>query len=136
MAAYVIGLENMGYTLIHDIQVFNQTIGQPSTGDVVFNIYREIISQIVACYSNNSDQATMLLYEIPTWPTILFVEDSHEFFDAKREFAAKVRHFALTLFAVFKEKLPLDPSIPFTVLMDSVTSTLLIVNAYLDAENY
>lgn len=135
MSSYVIGLDQLGYTLLNEIRIFSGQIGQPITEEVTLNIYRELIAQIVSTYSSREAEIAMAISALPVWPTILYVEDQHAFFDVKREFAARVRLFALALAALFRQNIPEDPSLRYTYLMEVASATMVIVNVYLDS-NY
>lgn len=135
MSSYVIGLEQMGYTLLNEIRIFSEKIGQPTTEEVTFNIYKELMAQIISTYSSREAEVAMAVSSLPIWPTILYVEDQHAFFDIKREFAARVRLFALALTALLRRNIPEDPGLRYTYLMEAATVTMVIVNVYLDS-NY
>ncbi len=135
MAKVILGLDNIGYNLMNEIRLFNDAIGQPLDSAVNFNIYREIMHQIVSAYSDDMEITTQQLGMIPQWPTILYIEDQNEFFDIKREFAARIRLAAMSIYALFKQHLGIHPGIRHTVLVDSVTVTILIVNVFIDADH-
>ena len=135
MAKVILGLDNIGYNLMNEIRLFNDAIGQPLDSTVNFNIYREIMHQIVSAYSDDMEITTQQLGMIPQWPTILYIEDQSEFFDIKREFAARIRLAAMSIYALFKQHLGIHPGIRHTVLVDSVTVIILIVNVFIDADH-
>lgn len=93
------------------------------------------MAQIVSTYSSRDAEVAMAVSALPIWPTILYVEDQHAFFDIKREFAARVRLFALALYSLFRQNIPEDSQIRYTYLMEAATATMVIVNVYLDS-NY
>lgn len=128
--SYILGLEQLGYGFLNEIRIFSQAIGQPTTAEVTFNIYRELFAQVLAAYRNDDSEIGLRLASLPVWPTILYVEDREEFFDIKREFGARVRYFAMALYGLMQSRIPDDGIGRHTYLMESVSATVLIVNVY------
>lgn len=136
MATYILSMENYGYALLNDIRQFNQVIGQPTTQETVLAIYKELLYQVVSSWSIDRSVFAQQLMNVPVWPTILYIEDSDRLFDAKRQFAAQVHHFAIALYEHFRTMVKVDERYHHTVLLESVTATVLIVNVYDDASPF
>ena len=133
MTAYVIALDQLGYNLINEIKLFSQAIGQPTSSEVTYAIYKELMAQVIASYNPDPVTIGMNLALLPVWPTILYVEDQHAFFDAKREFAARVKLFALAVYEKIRHHVPEQHGTASSYLLETASASLFIVNVYLDS---
>lgn len=135
MATYIVSLENLGYQFMNEIRIFNRQIGQGDKPSLTFEIYKDLMSQIVAAYTARIDPEyfPMAVASLPEWRTILYVEDQDAFFDIKRNFAARVQAFAAALYSIIQQKIPMFETGRVTYLMESVTATLIIINEFIEA---
>lgn len=130
LKSYVLGLDNLGHTLINEIKMFSQSIGQSTDDTTTMAIYRELMYQVVAAYSTTYDMIGLSIASLPVWTPILYVEDSDRFFDIKREFAGRVRLLAMGIHGFIHENVPEHNQPNRTFMMQSVTPTLIILDMY------
>lgn len=135
MATYIVSLDNLGYQFMNDIEIFNRQIGQGEKPGFAFEIYKNLMSQIIAAYTVriDPDYFPMAVASLPEWKTILYVEDQDAFFDLKRDFASKVQVYALAVYEIIQRNIPMFESGRVTYLMESVSATLIVINEFIEA---
>lgn len=134
MARYIVGLNQIGQTLMADITKFSIDIGQGSDPERNLMIYREIIAQIVSMFQLDRANYIYDIQQLPHWKTIIYLDEREVNISAQKSYFRD--RIILAAIAIFEEiyKHVAEPMQSGgrgqTFLLESSSVTMLMINVF------
>ena len=131
MPTYIVGLDRVGYQFHNDVVRYCQVTGHPAETNLYKQIYDQCLSQIL--HRMDSDfQAFMLnIMELPCWDLIHYLPEPIDY-QKVEEFKNAFRAMAIWLWGEFNRKGLFNEELIY--IFENASSTFIIVNAYVDAD--
>lgn len=131
MATYIVDLNQLGKDFLSEVNSFCHAVGQPGHEADVF---KECFSQMLRCFTYDSQEFTANTFMLPQWVSICFTEIKDHRSEPMQRFANACRTTAIQLYAlvVLNHKYEL-PTVSTLYLMESVSVYTLVFSMHSDA---
>ena len=131
MPIYVVGLERAGYQFYNDVIFYCQETGHPSDQALYKQIYDQCLSQILNKMDMDFQIFMLNIMELPCWDLIHYLTEPIDY-QRSAPFKDAFRAFAIWLWGEFNQRHLFDRR--YIYVFESATTTMVLVNAYVDAD--